>query len=117
MVFGLQTPKLLYHNLLISKGQSVRVVQFVAKGLESAAGQAVPGDAMEVDEGDSEMMPPERGPGRPGDPQGWWWEREEGLFAPQSLDEESGLAAAICASNILRNLGLSSGTLLAGWQN
>ena len=44
--------------------------------------------------------------------QGWWWEREEGVLAPQP---ESGWAFthACCAANILRNLAMEPRNLPA----
>ncbi|KAA6424916.1 MAG: hypothetical protein FRX49_05090 [Trebouxia sp. A1-2] len=77
----------------------------IASGLKEEGGSV--GDCDECLTPAERLLPRRQPQPKPGEAQGWWWEKEEGLLAPQA-GAGWAFTHACCACNVLRNLAMES---------
>ncbi|KAL0026679.1 hypothetical protein WJX79_003431 [Trebouxia sp. C0005] len=81
------------------------LLQVIASGLKEEGGSV--GDCDECLTPAERLLPRRQPQPKPGEAQGWWWEKEEGLLAPQA-GAGWAFTHACCACNVLRNLAMES---------
>ncbi|KAL0033456.1 hypothetical protein WJX77_010350 [Trebouxia sp. C0004] len=82
------------------------LLQVIASGVKEE-GTSV-GDCDECLTPAQQLLPAPQPQPKPGEPQGWWWEKEEGVLAPHPGAGWE-FTHACCACNVLRNLAMESG--------
>ncbi|KAL0051202.1 hypothetical protein WJX82_003707 [Trebouxia sp. C0006] len=81
------------------------LLQVITSGLKEETTSA--GDCDECITPAKQLLPRRQPQPKPGEPQGWWWEKEEGVLAPQP-GAGWAFTHACCACNVLRNLAMES---------